>query len=192
MSEALDLPETGQLLEVTTERASPSDAAAIMTLKRTAWLDAYVSEEHGITPEDIEKKFPADSLPEAIANWEKGIASESDRGDRVTFVARINGTVVGYTSPTHEDGQKRIGALYVHPDAQGSGIGGKLLQQAIAWHGRAENIYLHVVSYNQNAISFYKSNGFQATGTVFPEAFDTEKGLKLLPEIEMVLPGQTN
>jgi ribosomal protein S18 acetylase RimI-like enzyme len=172
------------------ERAVPGDATAIMTLKRDAWLGAYVSEENGISEEDIRKKFSDQTLAEGIANWEKGIATETGEGERVTYVAKMNGEVVGYTSPCIEDGQRRIGAMYVAPASQGSGVGGKLMQKALEWHGLENDVYLHVVSYNQGAIGFYEHYGFQKTGKVFQEGFDKEQDIKLLPEIEMVRKGQ--
>jgi len=145
-----------------------------------------VSEDYEISTEDIEKKFPEDSLPNAIENWQKGIMSEHGTDERATFVARIDGKVVGYTSPCTEDGQRRLGALYVSPDVQGKGVGSKLLKAAVKWHGTDQNIFVHVVSYN-TAVGFYEQHGFQKTGVDFPQEFDDEQGIKLLPEIEMVL-----
>src|ERR1019366_9022433 len=137
---------------VTLEAARPDDAEAIMTLKRAAWLSAYVSEERGVTAEDIRKKFG--DLPTAIENWRRGIAGERKGGDRATFVARIDGKVVGYTSPYIKDGKRRVGALYVSPDEQNKGAGGKLLRKAVEWHGPEQDIYAHVLSYNDKAVGF--------------------------------------
>jgi hypothetical protein len=53
---------------VTIERAVSTDAHAIMTIKRDAWLGAYVSEENGITEADIRKKFSDQTLAEGITN----------------------------------------------------------------------------------------------------------------------------
>lgn len=168
------------------ERAVPLDAKAIMTLKRDAWLDAYVNERQGVTVEDIRKKFTDDTLAEGIENWQRGIASETEGGDRMTFVARVGGKVVGYTSPCIEDGQRRIGAMYVSPDAQGEGVGSKLLARALEWHGSDEDVYLYVVSYNDKAIGFYEHFGFEKTGKEMQAEFDERQGIKLLPEVEMV------
>lgn len=171
---------------VVIDRAAPADAEAIMTIKRDAWLASYVNEERGITTEDISRKFSDEEMPTAIENWQRGIAGETEDGERATFVARVDGKVVGYTAPRIEDGKRRVGALYVSLDATERGIGGRLLQRALEWHGPDKDVYIQVVSYNEDAIRFYERRGFQRTGLEIPEMFDEQEGIKLLPTIEMV------
>ena len=149
MSEANTKTQEFNAKSLVIDRALRGDARPIMMLKRAAWLDAYPNEENGITIDDIRKKFSDDMMPAAIENWEKGIANEVEGGDRATFVARLDGEVVGFTSPCIEDGKRRIGALYVSPDAQGKGIGSQLLDKALEWHGTEKDVYLCVVSYNE-------------------------------------------
>jgi RimJ/RimL family protein N-acetyltransferase len=175
-----------EISPVTIERASPDDAQSIMTLKRAAWFVTYPSEERGITLKDIRKKFTDEDMLAGTENWQRGIGSETEDGARMTFVARVDGTVVGYTSPHTTNGQKRIGALYVSPDMQGKGVGSQLLQKAIDWHGRENDIYLHVVSYNQRAIDLYERFGFEKTDTELPDDYHIGD-IKTLPQIEMVL-----
>jgi GNAT superfamily N-acetyltransferase len=169
---------------VAIERAVPEDAESILNLKRDAWLASYVDDEQGVTSEDILKKMGDISI--GAENWRRGIASETGGGDRVTFVARLNGKVVGFTAPCTEDGQRRVGAMYVAPDMQGQGIGGKLLKKALEWHGVGNDVYVQVVSYNSSAIGFYEHFGFEKTGKEFPAEFDEVQGIKLLPQFEMV------
>lgn len=191
MKETVSMRNESDNQLITIERAVPADAEAIMTLKRATWLATYVNTEHGITADDIMKKFPDSSMPTAIENWRSGIERDAGSTQRAVFVARVGGKVVGFTAPRiEEDGQRRVGAMYVSPDEQGGGVGGKLLRKAIEWHGRDEDIYLHVVSYNEGAIGFYEHYGFQKTGVETPEEFDEERGEKLLPETEMVLKAQ--
>lgn len=172
--------------QVQIEYANPSDAEAIAAIKRQCWLQAYPNEEYGITKEDIEKRFPESQLPAAAENWQQGISQEVEGGERRTFVARFAGEVAGYTSPHIKDGQRRVGALYVCPKLQGIGIGSRLLQQAIDWHGREEDIFVRVVAYNDRAIGLYRNFGFQKTVDILDE-FDDIEGLKPIPVIEMVL-----
>jgi GNAT superfamily N-acetyltransferase len=172
------------------EPAVPADAEAIMHIKRDAWFETYVNEAMGVTLEDIKRKFTDADLAEGVKNWQRGIADESPNGDRQTFVARLDGRVVGFTSPFIKNDQRRVGAMYVTADVKGSGIGGRLLQQALVWHGLDKDVYLRVVSYNDHAIGFYRHYGFVPTGKSWPLEFDPNKRIKLLPEIEMVHKGK--
>ncbi len=167
-------------------RAAVEDAAAIMEIKRAAWLDAYPDAGHGVTTEDIQKKMSDEVVRIGTENWQKGIANEANDPNRVTFVAHLEDDVVGFVAPSIENGRHMISGLYVHPDAQGHGIGSTLLQKGLDWHGADQDVYLEVVSYNHRAISFYEDFGFQETGVELPADFDQTQGIKLLPEIEMM------
>jgi GNAT superfamily N-acetyltransferase len=164
-------------------RATPGDAGTILKIKRDAWLGAYVNEERGVTAEDIKKRMGDMSI--GIENWQRGLANEAQSNERATFVARVDNEIVGYTSPHIIDGQRRIGALYVSPKAQGKGVGTGLLDRAVEWYGREHDIFLHVLNYNQNALGFYERYGFEKTGKEIAD--EPEHGITLPPEIEMVL-----
>lgn len=169
--------------------AIPDDAEIICDIRDRAWIDAYPNAELGITAKDIEinaKGLHGEFVPRRIAYLKEKLAS-SVRSDGATFVAKVAGEVVGFVDPSIEEGQRRIGAIYVSPEAQGIGIGGKLMRQALDWHGRDEDIYLEVVSYNQNAIGFYERFGFEQTNTRVPEEPNRPDFMKTLPSVEMVL-----
>ncbi|MCA9348169.1 GNAT family N-acetyltransferase [Candidatus Saccharibacteria bacterium] len=55
------------------------------------------------------------------------------------------------------------------------GIGSLLLQNTLDWHGTSEDIYLHVVSYNERAIRLYEKYGFEKTGIETPEQYDDNR-----------------
>jgi RimJ/RimL family protein N-acetyltransferase len=171
--------------EVIIEHAKPEDAEAMMRLKRAAQIKAYASGEHGVSKDDMERKFTEEDVLRGIENWEGGIAGEPHGGKRQTFVARVDGEVVGFTSPRWEDEQWRIGQLYVDPDFQGRHIGPDLLIKALDWLGSDKDVYLHVLSWNDRAIALYEKFGFVKTGKEFPAEIG-ERGEKLLPEIEML------
>ena len=48
---------------------------------------------------------------------------------------------------------------------------------------------VHVASYNERAINFYKKLGFQSTGKIFlDERFKLRNGA-IIPELEMIIAG---
>ena len=81
--------------------------------------------------------------------------------------------------------------MYVAPEAQGMGVGGKLMRQVLDLYGRDQDIFLEVVSYNHNAIDFYKHFGFEPTDAVVPEEEGRPEYLTSLTQIEMVLKAQS-
>jgi len=175
------------------ETAVPSDAEGVFNVQRLTWLATYPNDELGITEEDIRVQLEGEHgelIPQKIEKRRSGI--EATDSERATYVVHDNDKVVGFVAPAIRDGQRRIGALYVLPETQGKGVGRKLLEKAIEWHGRDEDIFLHVASYNQNAIDFYKKNGFEETGKEVRDDVAQLGNGKEIPEIEMVLKAKLN
>lgn len=172
----------------TVDLAKPEDAEGVFNVQKLTWLATYPNTDADITEDDIRIQVEGEHgelIPQKIERWRSGI--EATGNERATFVVRDNGKVVGFVAPAIRDGQRRIGAIYVLPETQGRGVGAKLLEKAIAWHGRSEDIFLHVARYNQNAIDFYKKNGFEETGTKIKDEVAQLSTGKEIPEIEMVL-----
>ena len=173
---------------IAVEPAKPKDAEGVFEVQRLTWLATYPNAEAGITEEDVRKRVEGEHgelIPQKIERWRSGIETAGDK--RAVIVVRDDEKVIGFVAPAIMDGQRRIGAIYVLPETQGKGLGGKLLQRAIEWHGRDEDIFLHVASYNQNAIDFYKKNGFEETGKEIRDDVALLGNGKEIPEIEMVL-----
>jgi GNAT superfamily N-acetyltransferase len=96
--------------------------------------------------------------------------------------------VVGFTAPFVESsGRRRVGALYVLPSVQGSGIGHRLLARNLAWHGEEQDVYLTVAGYNERAKAFYARHGFVFTGQRGVDELVID-GV-VMPELEMVRRG---
>ncbi len=177
-------------LPIEIERAVPADAEVICDIRDRAWIEAYPNTELGITAEDIKLNAQGrngEFLPRRIAYLKDELAKDDGTG-LTTFVAKADGKVVGYIDPRiDEQNRRRIGAIYVSPEAQGMGIGGKLMAKVLDLYGRDQDIFLEVVSYNQIAIDFYKRFSFEKTDTVVPEEEGRPDYMKSLPQVEMVL-----
>ncbi len=180
-------------LPIDIERAVPGDAEVICDIRDRAWIKAYPNTELGITAEDITLNAQGRGgvfVPRRIAYLKDELAKDDGTG-LSTFVAKADGKVVGFIDPrVDEQFHRRIGAIYVSPDAQGMGVGGKLMAKVLDLYGRDQDIFLEVVSYNQNAINFYVRFGFEKTDTVVSEEQGRPDYMKSLPQIEMVLKAQ--
>ncbi len=188
MSEAsINNPETqGSKVEI--ERAAPDEAETICDIRDRAWLEAYPNEALGITREDILLNAQGQDgvfVPRRVAYMREQFASPSPDGQG-TYVAKVDGLVCGYTElHVDERGRKCIGAMCVAPEAQGTGIGGKLMDHALSVLGKDQDIFLEVVSYNQNAVDFYRHYGFEPTDAVIPEEAGRPDYMTSLPLTEM-------
>jgi GNAT superfamily N-acetyltransferase len=86
--------------------------------------------------------------------------------DAVAFVAEDAGGVVGVTRCTVAPHSGRVDSLYVHPRAQGTGLGGRLLA-ACTDHllaAGAGHATLWVFAPNEPARAFYARHGWRPTG----------------------------
>jgi GNAT superfamily N-acetyltransferase len=147
-------------------RALADDALGVATVHVRSWQAAY----RGLMPDafldqlDIERRR---------AGWERSIA-ETDWPRSGTLVAtEANGTVVGFANigPARDgDGDPlvigELAAIYLLPEAWGSGIGRRLMLAAVNVlrdAGFAEAI-LWVLEGNERAQRFYEIGGWQLDG----------------------------
>jgi len=144
-------------VDFTVRTATPADGPAIAEVQLAAWRATY-----------------AQWIPDAIAaldpertagNWARAAA----RPDQRVWVAERDRTVVGYvhSGPAEEPqpptaDQVEIYALYVHPDAQGAGIGRALVEAVLAspdTEGR--ECVLWALERYVPALRFYAALGFR-------------------------------
>lgn len=81
---------------------------------------------------------------------------------------------VGYCSYElnfREDSQLMMHKLYLHPSAQGMGLGTQFLKhlEQIAQQNQQHSLRLQVLHTNENALSFYLKKGFKKTGEEYKE-----------------------
>jgi len=171
------------------EHAEPSDAPALYDVMRTTWLDTYPNEALGISVDDIRVRIEGRNgadIAARVERWRRTI----ENPDREVFVAKRGDRVVGYVAPFFDDAERhyRVGGLYVLPEAQGQGLGHRLIEASIASIGREHDIYLHVVTYNTRTIDFYRRHGFVETGRDMTGSTAGLEDGRQIPELEMVLP----
>lgn len=85
-----------------------------------------------------------------------------------TLVAELEGRIVGFGC---WDPKGEIPALYVLRDAQGYGIGRRLLETMLERLSDCKQVRLEVLEGNDRAIGFYEHMGFQLDGTRYLTRF---------------------
>lgn len=172
--------------------ASPEDVEKICEIQRESWLATYPNEEFGVTEDDIQSHLcgsHGERYEDSACRYRHSIDKQGP--DQAVFVAKESGRVLGYAIAAIEKQRRKISEIYIDPELQGKGLGGKLLERAIEWHGRDEDIFLWVVEYNQQAQDFYKKFGFQlARDEVTDGIIDLPTG-KEMRAIGMVLRAAT-
>ena len=126
--------------------------------------------QDNITPID------AEDIPRVVAVWEASVRAthhfltEADIqhlkplvGDDLSQLATLAGVrdgagqVVGFIGVEGAE----VGALFIHPDWRGQGIGRRLLAYAVETLGASE---LDVNEQNEQAVGFYRRMGFEVIG----------------------------
>ena len=139
----------------------------IRTLQPTAWetvkdlrIRAVTDSPDAFDPLDPELAASDDywrRLTEAVASPGSDVlvVEASDNGPMGMAYVRIDEQRAGH-----------IGAMWVDPHLRGSGVGRRLLAEAIAWHAAqaVQLIRLFVTEGNNVASSLYASAGFTFTG----------------------------
>lgn len=106
---------------------------------------------------------------EIFQSWLKEVAATGVDHFRI---ARIGGEIVGHALSGQAGYANRahLASLYVRPDAQGRGVGSRLLQDALVRNAAYPSMRLEVLLGNTKARAFYAGHGF----TPFTLTFDRE------------------
>jgi GNAT superfamily N-acetyltransferase len=140
--------------------ARAQDAAAVADINRRGWLFAY---EH-IVPVATMLRAGAD----LEARWADGLAAD-DPAQRVWVATDAADAVIGFVSvgPSRDDdarpGEGELRAIYLAPDAVGTGVGRELLARAEASLVQLGHVAgtLWVFADNTRARRFYERNGWE-------------------------------
>jgi ribosomal protein S18 acetylase RimI-like enzyme len=149
--------------------AEATDARAIAAVHVASWRAAYV----GLVPDAF---LAGLSVDEREGMWRDNLA-KSEWPARGTLVLLRDAAVVGFASvgPSRDDdtapGTGELWAIYLHPDAWGTGCGRRLMSEALARLDDAgfDRATLWVLTGNDRARRFYEAAGWSADGAVRTE-----------------------
>jgi GNAT superfamily N-acetyltransferase len=104
--------------------------------------------------------------------WRQGLA-QYKWPERGTLVAEQDGEIIGFAhmSTSHSAGdENEIHAMYVTPDAWGTGVGRALMDETVARlrDARCTEAVLWVLATNERARRFYENAGWHADGGEAP------------------------
>jgi len=174
--------------DVKTALAIPEDALDLTKLYHKTWLDTYPNNELGIMREDIEDSYKDSFSEERINNYKEVIKNAPKSQKRI--VAKYKDLIVGVISVEIEDRINMLKTIYVLPEFQSKGIGTMLWNEVKDFLDARKDTVVHVVTYNDNAIGFYKKIGFVDTGKRWADDKWKMKSGATLPEMEMMIKAQ--
>lgn len=161
---------------ITLRDAAPGDLEAVATLFLRCWRESYAE----VLPAGAIAVFDETGAREL---WRPAL--EAPRPGTRGVVALDDGRVVGVIRMGRDPDEPEVAhvfSLYVDPDAQGSGVGGRLLGEADAWfQGQGlSDATLWSFEANERARAFYARHGWSPDGgtRVEPEFGELEVRLR--------------
>ena len=135
---------------ITIREMTPEDYDQKGFVHYKAWQETYT----GLMPESFLAKQTLEKCQNIARRWPEN-----------TFVAELDGRIVGFscygTSRDSVDANAgEVYAIYILAEAQGFGIGRKLMDAALARLAGCSSIILWVLKSNDQAIGFYQHYGF--------------------------------
>ena len=150
--------------DVTVRWADLDDAEGIAAVHIASWQAAY----RGLLPKETLDGLRLDQRTE---QWRIWLAPEGERAE--TLIAERDGAIAGFATlamPSRDrdepEGVGEIPALYLDPEARRSGIGSRLVEEALAEmreRGYREAL-LWMLEGNDPANAFYERTGWRRDG----------------------------
>ncbi len=168
------------------ENPKEGDEAAIGVMHLQSWRESYMDPERGVTEELINELRGNAVTEEGNEFRRKTFAEAVAHPDTLLYrvVRNENGDIVGFMHCTKKEAYNELDAIYLLDEAKGSGTGGKLMEEFLAWADKNKPSLLEVFSANQKALGFYERYGFKQTDKA-PQLY---KGK--LEYVEMVRPAE--
>ena len=126
------------------------DISKVQQVAKISWHHTY----EGIIPRHIQDNFLANAYND------ENMVRRVERSH--AFVALLDEEVVGFANFSYVkvDGNSELAAIYLLPEAQGKGLGTKLLEQGLALPN-IKAIELSVEKDNASGMNFYLAKGFK-------------------------------
>ncbi|MFJ9472517.1 GNAT family N-acetyltransferase [Streptomyces caniferus] len=138
------------------------DAASLGPLLLKIWLQTYPNEAAGIDETWIREHRGASATAEGIAQWREFIEAAKQRPDLLFCrVVRSNTEIIGFLCGRRDE-VVALGPMYLLNEAQGLGVGGRMMSEFLTWAGSSP-VRLWVTEYNERAVRFYERYGFKTT-----------------------------
>jgi ribosomal protein S18 acetylase RimI-like enzyme len=169
--------------EVVLRAAKADDVGAIADLFLACWRTSY----RGVLPPHVVGMYGPASARDL---WKRSLEAGSSQR-RVVVAERVDGSMLGVVAMGRDPGHPALGhvfSLYVHPDAQGLGIGARLMSEAherFRVEGRSQ-ASLWVFEANTGGRAFYERMGWLADGMKRVEPEYGEQELRLTRSLTIV------
>jgi len=119
-----------------------------------------------IEQRDIDSILAIQSASPEVSQWTMWDYNRVAQGEMAGWVAASDADILGFLVARRIANDIEILNFAVQPDFRRSGVGGALLQKALAWGSElnAERALLEVRASNYAALQFYERRGFVVTG----------------------------
>ena len=129
-------------------RATDDDAEQIQRIGHDTWPSTYGFAGTEYVERGLARWYSVDAILKSLRTTE-------------TWVAEVEGELVGFGNVDHRADPPTIWKLYVRPVRHGSGVGSALLEQLVASVPRDRGVVaLEYVDGNERAGAFYARHGF--------------------------------
>ncbi len=161
------------------------DEMEIAPMHIQSWKETYVPQSPELTNEMVDEWLGHMLTDTSFRR--KTIEESIEHPERVLYrVVRSNaGSIVGFLHGSKSEEFNELEAIYLLNEAKGSGTGGKLMQEFLAWADKGKPSKLEVFAFNDSALDFYTKYGFVKTNKP-PQLYKD-----VLPYVEMVRPTES-
>ncbi|PYI57272.1 GNAT family N-acetyltransferase [Paenibacillus flagellatus] len=132
-----------------------ADIADVRRVARTTWHATYA----GVIPEPVRTRF--------LDAFYSDEALKRRMGGSLLLVAESERGIVGFANffeSRRDPEEAELGAIYIMPDAQRTGVGSMLLAEGIGRLAGTKRLFVNVERSNRNGRAFYDARKFRIVG----------------------------